>query len=80
MDLPATVAPFILRGVSLVGVDSVMAPQAVREQAWRALDAEIDRTRLDSITRVIPLSGAIEAARELMQGQVRGRLVVDVDG
>ena len=80
MDLPATVAPFILRGVSLVGIDSVMAPQAVREQAWRALDAEIDRTRLDSITRVIPLSGAIEAARELMQGQVRGRLVVDVDG
>ena len=77
IDLPATVMPFILRGVALLGVDSVMAPMRLREQAWARLAVDLDPTRLDTLTTEVPLSGAIDAAARLMAGQVRGRLVVD---
>ncbi|MFN8696874.1 MAG: MDR family oxidoreductase [Burkholderiales bacterium] len=76
MDLPASVAPFILRGVSLVGVDSVMAPQALRREAWQRLAAELDRAKLASISREVPLADAIGIAKEIMAGQLRGRVVV----
>jgi acrylyl-CoA reductase (NADPH) len=75
-DLPSTVMPFILRGVALLGVDSVMAPMALREQAWSRLARDLDPARLVAITTEIPLSQAIEAAGRLMRGEVRGRIVV----
>ncbi|HEY0822513.1 MAG TPA: MDR family oxidoreductase [Ramlibacter sp.] len=76
MDFPATVAPFILRGIALLGVDSVMAPMARREEAWSRLARDLDPQLLETMTSEIPLSGAVEAAQELMAGQVRGRIVV----
>jgi acrylyl-CoA reductase (NADPH) len=76
MDFPATVAPFILRGVTLAGVDSVMAPLAARERAWTRLARDFDPAKLDAITTEIPLDEAVEAAGRLMAGQVRGRIVV----
>lgn len=76
MDFPATVAPFILRGIALLGVDSVMAPIALREQAWSRLANDLDPKLLESMVTEIPLTGAIEAAQKLMAGQVRGRIVV----
>ena len=76
MDFPASVAPFILRSIALLGVDSVMAPMALREQAWSRLARDLDPGLLDTITSEIPLAGAIEAAQKLMAGQVRGRIVV----
>lgn len=76
MDFPATVAPFILRSVALLGVDSVMAPLALREQAWARLARDLDPKHLDAITTEIPLGEAIAAAQRLMAGQVRGRMVV----
>jgi acrylyl-CoA reductase (NADPH) len=76
MDFPATVAPFILRGIALLGVDSVMAPLALREQAWSRLAQDLDPKSLEAITTEIPLSEAIGAAQQLMAGQVRGRYVV----
>jgi acrylyl-CoA reductase (NADPH) len=79
MDFPASVAPFILRGVRLIGIDSVMAPAAVRRDAWAKLADELDRTRLDTMTREIALAEAIEMAPRLLAGTVRGRLVVDVN-
>jgi acrylyl-CoA reductase (NADPH) len=79
MDFPASVAPFILRGVTLYGIDSVMAPRELREQAWARLAQDIDPARLDSITQVIPLAAAIDAAADILAGKVRGRLVVDVN-
>ena len=78
MDLPATVAPFILRGVTLAGVDSVMAPMPFRLEAWKRLARDLDPGRLASITREIPLGEAIAAAADLLAGKVRGRVVVDV--
>jgi acrylyl-CoA reductase (NADPH) len=78
MDLPATVAPFILRGVTLAGIDSVMAPQALRVTAWARIANILDRTALARMTREIALSDAIAAADELLAGKVRGRLIVDV--
>jgi acrylyl-CoA reductase (NADPH) len=76
MDLPATVAPFILRAVTLAGVDSVMAPMALREQAWSRLARDLDAALLDRITTEIALENTIEAATRLMEGKVRGRIVV----
>ena len=76
MDFPATVAPFILRGVALLGVDSVMAPMTLREQAWTRLARDLDPALLEEMTTEVPLAGAIEAAQRLMAGQVRGRIVV----
>ncbi len=80
MDLPATVAPFILRGVSLLGVDSVMAPAERRLAAWERLARDLDPARLEAIAREVPLSEAIVAAGQLLDGQVRGRIIVDVNG
>jgi len=79
MDFPASVAPFILRGVRLIGVDSVMAPRAEREDAWARLAAELDRAKLAAMTTPIGLAQAIERAPEVLAGRVRGRLVVDVN-
>lgn len=79
MDFPATVAPFILRGVSLVGIDSVRAPIPEREAAWRRLAELIDPAKLALMTKQIGLDEAIAASAELLKGNVRGRLVVAVD-
>jgi acrylyl-CoA reductase (NADPH) len=76
MDFPATVAPFILRAVTLAGVDSVMAPLALREQAWSRLATDLDVKLLDTMVTDIPLVHAVDAAKKLMAGQVRGRYVV----
>ncbi|HEX9052445.1 MAG TPA: MDR family oxidoreductase [Anaeromyxobacter sp.] len=78
MDFPGTVAPFILRGVTLYGIDSVMAPRPLRLEAWSRLARDLDPAKLEAITREIPLAGAIPAAAELLAGKVRGRLVVNV--
>jgi len=78
MDLPASVAPFILRGITLAGIDSVMCSQKIRREAWRRLGTELDRQKLAQIFGEIGLSGAIEAGRRLLEGQVRGRLVVKI--
>jgi acrylyl-CoA reductase (NADPH) len=78
MDLPASVAPFILRGVALVGIDSVMCPQKLRREAWRRLATDLDRQKLAQISGEIDLSGVIEAGRRILDGQVRGRLVVKI--
>jgi acrylyl-CoA reductase (NADPH) len=80
MDLPGTVAPFILRAVSLIGVDSVMAPLAAREKAWARLAQDLDPAKLDAITTEVALADAIDAAKRLMDGQVRGRIVVRTRG
>ena len=78
MDLPASVAPFILRNVTLAGVDSVMAPRALRQQAWDRLARDLDPAKLESMVHDIGLAGAPEAAARLMAGQVRGRYVVKI--
>ena len=78
MDFPATVAPFILRGVTLCGIDSVHAPRPLRLEAWARLAAGLDPGRLAGMTREIGLAEALAAAPALLAGQVRGRLVVDV--
>jgi len=77
-DLPVTVMPFILRGVSLLGVDSVMAPQALRREAWQRLAKDLDLVALDRLTTEITLEEALEGARRLMAGEVVGRLVVRI--
>jgi acrylyl-CoA reductase (NADPH) len=77
MDFPATVAPFILRAVTLAGVESVMCPLAERVEAWRRLSVDLDAAKLESITKEIGLSEAIGYAAPLLEGSVRGRLVVD---
>jgi acrylyl-CoA reductase (NADPH) len=79
MDFPSSVAPFILRGVTLAGIDSVMAPRASREEAWSRLARDLDRGKLDAMTREITLAEAIAAAGEILAGKVRGRLVVNVN-
>ncbi len=78
MDLPASVAPFILRGVSLLGVDSVMCPQQLRKEAWKRLETDLDRRKLAKMTSEIGLADVIEAGRRIVEGQVRGRLVVKI--
>jgi acrylyl-CoA reductase (NADPH) len=78
MDFPASVAPFILRGVSLRGIDSVMAPRARRMAAWDRLSRDLDAHALDAIAQEITLPDVIAAAGRLLEGTVRGRIVVDV--
>jgi len=73
------VMPFILRGVTLAGVDSVMAPMPLRMQAWARLATDLDTAKLTAITTEIPLHGALAAAHDIVIGRVRGRLVVDVN-
>ena len=77
-DLPGTVMPFILRGVTLAGIDSVMAPLARREEAWQRLARDLDPDRLERITEEVTLDDAIARAHDLMAGRVRGRLVVRI--
>ena len=79
-DLPATVMPFILRGVSLVGINSVYCPLPLRVEAWRRLARDLDLDLLDSLTASVGLDGAIGVAEAIMRGSVRGRTVVDVRG
>ena len=79
MDLPGSVAPFILRGVTLRGVDSVMAPKSLRIAAWQRLAAVLDKQLLARMTHRIGLSDAIDAARKIVSGQHQGRYVVDVN-
>lgn len=78
MDLPASVAPFILRGVSLLGIDSVMAPKAVRLEAWRRIGTDLDHAKLASLSTSIGFDGIIGAAHDIVGGKIRGRVVVDM--
>jgi acrylyl-CoA reductase (NADPH) len=78
MDLPASVAPFILRGVTLAGVDSVMAPKPARMEAWDRLARDLDTTKLDAITEIRPLADAPELASAIVAGKIRGRVVLTV--
>ncbi|MBC7600947.1 MAG: oxidoreductase [Polaromonas sp.] len=77
-DFPATVLPFILRGVTLTGIDSVMAPLARRQQAWDRLALDLDPAKLEAIVQEVPLERAAEKAAVLMAGKVRGRVVVKI--
>ncbi|MBE2264032.1 MAG: oxidoreductase [Burkholderiaceae bacterium] len=79
-DLPTTVMPFILRGVTLAGIDSVMAPLARRQRAWDRLARDLDPSLLESLVEEVPLNDAIAKATELMDGKVRGRVVVRIAG
>ena len=78
MDLPGSVAPFILRGVSLVGIDSVMCPLPLRQQAWRRLETGLDRDKIAAMTSEIGLGDVIAAAPRIVEGKVRGRIVVKI--
>ena len=78
MDLPASVAPFILRGVSLLGINSVMAPKALRLEAWRRISTDLDHEKLAALSTVMPFDGIINAAHDIVEGKVRGRLVVEM--
>lgn len=77
-DLPATVMPFILRGVCLLGVDSVMAPKPKRLEAWRRIAADLDRRKLEAITTRIGFDDIIATAEAITEGKVRGRVAVDM--
>ena len=79
MALPASVAPFILRGVTLRGIDSVMASQPRRQRAWDALAELTDLDALNSIYRVEPMSNLPELANQIIAGQIKGRVVIDVN-
>jgi acrylyl-CoA reductase (NADPH) len=78
MDLPSSVAPFILRGVSLLGIDSVMCPINLRKAAWARLASDLDRAKLAEITNEIGLDQVIAAGAKILAGQVRGRIVVKI--
>jgi acrylyl-CoA reductase (NADPH) len=78
MDLPSSVAPFILRGVSLLGIDSVMCPINLRKAAWARLASDLDHGKLAEITHEIGLEGVIAAGAQILAGQVRGRIVVKI--
>jgi acrylyl-CoA reductase (NADPH) len=78
MDLPSSVAPFILRGVCLLGIDSVMCPLELRKQAWTRLASDLDRAKLAEITHEINLDEVIAAGPRILGGQVRGRIVVKI--
>jgi len=78
MDLPTSVAPFILRGVTLIGIDSVMCPMDLRQRAWRRLEDELDRGKIAAMTSEIGLADVIDAAGRIVEGRVRGRIVVKV--
>jgi acrylyl-CoA reductase (NADPH) len=80
LDLPTTVAPFILRGVSLFGIDSVMCPKPRRRTAWKRLARDLDRGKLAEMTTEIRLAEVPDAARRIMQGQVRGRTLIKIAG
>ena len=79
MDFPGTVAPFILRGITLAGIDSVMRPRPDRVEAWRRLSRDLEINKLELLTVEISLAQALERAATILEGQVRGRIVVDVN-
>lgn len=79
MDFPASVAPFILRGITLYGIDSVMAPIAKRREAWLRLAKDMDLVKLDSLVREISLADAVNAGTDILAGRIRGRVVVNVN-
>ena len=79
MDFPGTVAPFILRGITLAGIDSVMRPRPDRVEAWRRLSRDLEINKLELLTVEISLAQALERAAMFLEGQVRGRIVVDVN-
>jgi len=78
MDLPTSVAPFILRGVALLGIDSVQCPRADREEAWKRLEFDLDRGKLGEMTTEIGLADVVEAGRQIVDGRIRGRIVVKI--
>lgn len=78
MDLPSSVAPFILRGVTLAGVDSVMAPKPRRLEAWTRLARDLDIAKLDALTVTRPIGDAVALAPEILAGKVRGRVVLEI--
>jgi acrylyl-CoA reductase (NADPH) len=78
MDLPTSVAPFILRGVSLLGIDSVMCPKDLRREAWRRLAADLDPAKLSTIATEIGLGDVIAAGARILAGEIRGRVVVRI--
>lgn len=78
MDLPTSVAPFILRAVCLYGIDSVMCPLPLRKEAWKRLEIDLDRPKLATMTREIGLSDLPEAAAAILKGEIRGRVVVKI--
>jgi acrylyl-CoA reductase (NADPH) len=77
-ELPASVLPFILRGVSLLGIDSVQCPMPLRERAWQRLETDLPLDKLDTVTSHRPLADVPSLAREILAGQVRGRVVIDI--
>jgi acrylyl-CoA reductase (NADPH) len=79
-DLPATVIPFLLRGVNLLGIDSVMCASDRREAAWGRLARDLPAEKLDSMTETVPLAAVSDLASRILHGEVRGRIVVDVNG
>lgn len=78
-ELTTTVFPFILRGVNLLGIDSVYCPRERREQAWQRLARDLPRDKLEAMTHVVSLEEAVAVGRDILQGKVRGRVVVDVN-
>jgi acrylyl-CoA reductase (NADPH) len=78
MDLPGSVAPFILRGISLLGIDSVMCPLPLRREAWRRLETDLDRSKIAAMVSEIGLADVIAAGQRIVEGQVRGRIVVKI--
>jgi len=78
MDLPATVAPFILRAVSLIGIDSVMCPMEKRREAWQRLGSDLDAGKIAPMISEIDLAGVPDACRRILEGGVRGRIVVKI--
>jgi acrylyl-CoA reductase (NADPH) len=78
MDLPTSVAPFILRGVTLVGIDSVMSPKPNRLEAWDRLAHDLDREKLRALTVAKPAAEATKLAPEILSGKVRGRIVLEL--
>lgn len=78
MDLPASVAPLILRGVSLLGIDSVQCPLVVRKEAWRRIAADLDRGKLAAMTSAVPLAEVKDVAARILEGRTRGRVVVEI--
>ncbi len=78
MDLPTSVAPFILRGISLLGIDSVMAPKALRIAAWRRIAKDLDHAKLTALSKSIGFDDIVGAAKDIIDGQIRGRVVVEM--
>ncbi len=77
--LPTSVLPFLLRGVNLLGIDSVMCPVAPRRDAWARLVRDLPTDKLDAMTETVPLAALPERAGRILKGEVRGRIVVDVN-